>query len=71
MFTTMLSGWTWGSIVIRIVVSLVIGMIIGIDRGAKRRGGGARTTITVCLGATIVMLKEKYLEENYPERLDI
>ena len=59
MFTTMLSGWTWGSIVIRIVVSLVIGMIIGIDRGAKRRGGGARTTITVCL------------EEIYPERLDI
>ncbi len=71
MFTTMLSGWTWGSIVIRIVVSLVIGMIIGIDRGAKRRGGGARTTITVCLGATMVMLMEQYLEEIYPERLDI
>ncbi len=71
MFTTMLSGWTWGSIVIRIVVSLVIGMIIGIDRGAKRRGGGARTTITVCLGATMVMLMEQYLEEIYPERIDI
>lgn len=49
----------------------MIGIVIGIDRGAKRRGGGARTTITVCLGATMVMLLEQYLEELYPERLDI
>lgn len=56
---------------IRMAVSLVIGMVIGIDRGAKRRGGGARTTITVCLGATMIMLLEQYLEALYPERLDI
>ena len=71
MFTTKLSEWTWSSILIRIIISLIIGMIIGIDRGAKRRGGGARTTITVCLGATMVMLMEQYLEQLYPERLDI
>ena len=71
MFTTKLSEWTWSSVLIRIIISLVIGMIIGIDRGAKRRGGGARTTITVCLGATMVMLIEQYLEQLYPERLDI
>lgn len=71
MFTTRLSEWTWSSILIRIVISLAVGMIIGIDRGAKRRGGGARTTITVCLGATMVMLIEQYLEQLYPERLDI
>lgn len=53
------------------LVSLVIGIVIGIDRGAKRRGGGARTTITVCLGAAMVMLLEQYLEALYPERLDI
>ncbi|MDE7476620.1 MAG: MgtC/SapB family protein, partial [Lachnospiraceae bacterium] len=41
------------------------------DRGAKRRGGGARTKITVCLGAAMVMLMEQYIEELYPERLDI
>ncbi len=40
-------------------------------QGVKRRGGGARTMITVCLGATMVMLLEQYLEELYPERLDI
>ena len=71
MFTTKFSEWTWSSILIRIIISLIIGMVIGIDRGATRRGGGARTTITVCLGATMVMLIEQYLEQLYPERLDI
>lgn len=71
MFTKGFSEWTWENILIRIIVSLVIGMVIGIDRGVKRRGGGARTTITVCLGATMVMLIEQYLETLYPERLDI
>lgn len=71
MFTTILSEWTWYNILIRIIISLIIGAIIGIDRGAKRRGGGARTTITVCMGAAMVMLMEQYLEVLYPERLDI
>ena len=71
MLTLLFSDWNWGNILIRMIVSLVIGMIIGIDRGAKRRGGGARTTITVCLGATMVMLLEQYLEALYPGRLDI
>lgn len=71
MFTTGFSEWTWYNIFIRIIISLVTGAIIGIDRGAKRRGGGARTTITVCLGATMVMLMEQYLEVLYPGRLDI
>lgn len=71
MFTTGFSEWTYGNIIIRIIISLIIGIAIGIDRGAKRRGGGARTTVTVCLGATMVMLMEQYLEELYPERLDI
>lgn len=71
MFTTRFSEWTFGTIIFRIIVSLVVGIVIGIDRGVKRRGGGARTMITVCLGATMVMLLEQYLEEIYPERLDI
>ena len=71
MFSTRFSDWTWQNLFIRIIGSLVIGIVIGIDRGAKRRGGGARTTITVCLGATMVMLLEQYLEELYPGRLAI
>ncbi|MBO5031145.1 MAG: MgtC/SapB family protein [Lachnospiraceae bacterium] len=71
MFTKVFSEWTWQNILIRILTALVLGMVIGIDRGVKRRGGGARTTITVCLGAAMVMLIEQYLEELYPERFDI
>lgn len=71
MFTLSFSDFTWSNIVIRMIVSLVLGAVIGIDRGAKRRGGGARTTITVCLGASMVMLLEQYLEALYPGRLDI
>lgn len=71
MFTTYFSEWTWSTIIIRIIVSMVIGIVIGIDRGVKRRGGGARTMITVCMGASMVMLMEQYLEELYPQRLDI
>ena len=71
MFTLLFSDWTWGNILIRMIVSLVLGGIIGIDRGVKRRGGGARTAITVCLGASMVMLLEQYLEALYPGRLDI
>ena len=67
MFTLIFSEWTWINIVFRMVLSLAVGMVIGIDRGAKRRGGGARTTITVCLGSTMVMLLEQYLEALYPD----
>lgn len=71
MFTNLFSEWTCLSILIRIMTSLAVGMIIGIDRGAKRRGGGARTTITVCLGATMIMLIEQYIEQVYPGRIDV
>lgn len=71
MLTLLFSEWTWSNIVIRMIISLVIGMVTGIDRGVKRRGGGARATITVCLGASMVMLLEQYLEALYPEQLDI
>lgn len=71
MFFTGFSEWTGLNVLIRIVVSLVIGTVIGIDRGAKRRGGGARTTISVCLGATMVMLLEQYMEQIYGSDVDI
>lgn len=65
------SIWTPGNVMIRILVSMVLGVLIGIDRGAKRRGGGARTTTTVCLGATLVMLLEQYLMQNFPGMTDM
>lgn len=71
MFTLSFSDWTWSNIMIRMLISLVLGTVIGIDRGAKRRGGGARTTITVCLGSSMVMFLEQYLQVLYPGQLDI
>ena len=49
MFFTGLTEWTPGNLILRIVVSLILGSLIGIDRGAKKRGGGARTDAAVCL----------------------
>lgn len=71
MFWKDFSIWTPENVMIRILVSVVLGVIIGIDRGVKRRGGGARTTTTVCLGATLVMLLEQYLGLIFPEMIDM
>ena len=66
MIWTDFSSWTPENVLIRIVVSMLLGVFIGIDRGVKRRGGGARTTTTVCLGATLVMLLEQYVQQMFP-----
>ncbi len=71
MFFTAFSNWTPQNLIIRIMVSVVLGAAIGIDRGAKRRGGGARTTTTVCIGATLVMLMEQYLMQCFPDMADM
>lgn len=60
------SEWTVQNTIIKVLVSMVLGIVIGIDRGVKRRGGGARTTMTVCLGATMVMLTEQYIQILFP-----
>lgn len=70
MFFMDLSEWNMENIIIRIMISTLLGVIIGIDRGVKRRGGGARTTTTVCLGATLVMLTEQYLMQVIPGATD-
>ena len=66
MFVKELTQWNMANVLIRILMSMVLGAIIGIDRGAKKRGGGARTTMTVCLGATMVMLIEQFFQYTYP-----
>lgn len=71
MFFTAFSNWTPQNVIIRIIVSVILGAAIGIDRGAKRRGGGARTTTTVCIGATLVMLMEQYLMQCFPGMADM
>ncbi|MCI5619957.1 MAG: MgtC/SapB family protein [Lachnospiraceae bacterium] len=60
------SEWNMQNILIRIIVSTVIGTIIGFDRGMKHRGAGTKTITVVCLGATLVMLTEQYIQFNFP-----
>ena len=71
MFFTGLTEWTPRNLILRIVVSLILGSLIGIDRGAKKRGGGARTDAAVCLGATLVMMTAQYIELVFPGKADM
>lgn len=71
MFFTSLTEWTPGNLFLRIVVSLALGALIGIDRGAKKRGGGARTDAAVCLGSALVMMTAQYMEITFPGRTDM
>lgn len=71
MFFTSLTEWTPGNVLIRILTALVLGGAIGIDRGVKRRGGGARTDAAVCLGAAIVMLTAQYMSLLFPGTVNL
>ncbi len=71
MFFTSLTEWTAGNVMIRILTALVLGGAIGIDRGVKRRGGGARTDAAVCLGAALVMLTAQYMTLHFPDTVNL
>lgn len=71
MFITSLTEWTAGNVLIRILAALLLGGVIGIDRGVKRRGGGARTDSAVCLGAALVMITAQYMYIIFPEKMDV
>ena len=60
------SEWNIQNLIIRVVVSMILGGIIGLDRGMKHRGAGTKTMTVVCLGATLVMLTEQYIQVNFP-----
>ena len=71
MFFLSLTEWTLRSLILRIVLALVLGSVIGIDRGAKKRGGGARMDAAVCLGAATVMLTAQYMYRAFPGAVDL
>ena len=71
MFLIDVSAWSLKNVIIRLLTATVLGGVIGIDRGAKRRGGGARTDAVVCLGAALIMMTGQYIEVLYPGLSDI
>lgn len=58
--------WTIENMIIRVIVATVLGGVIGLDRGMKHRGAGTKTITIVCLGSTLVMLTEQYIQINFP-----
>jgi putative Mg2+ transporter-C (MgtC) family protein len=64
---TKLTGLEWlqginiWSIIVRLVISVLIGGIIGLERAFKHRAAGFRTHILVCVGATVAMLTNEYI----------
>ncbi len=52
-------------ILTKLVLALVCGGILGIERERKKRPAGFRTYMLVCLGATLVMMTNQYIYEQY------
>ena len=47
---------TWEDIALRLALTLVAGALIGFNREAHGRAAGLRTTILVCLAASVAMI---------------
>ena len=71
MFFVSLTEWSLRNVLLRMAAALLPGGLIGIDRGAKKRGGGARTDAAVCLGAAMVMMTAQYMDIVFPGSTDI
>ena len=60
------AAWNIQNILIRVIMAAILGGVVGLDRGMKHRGAGTKTITVVCLGATLVMLTEQYIQINFP-----
>ncbi len=58
-------------VLFQLFLSLILGGIIGIDRELKRKPGGLRTHILICMGATFIMIisKKATLGSGDPSRI--
>lgn len=52
---------TWTDIAIRLALTMLAGAIIGLNRGARGHAAGFRTTILVCLAASVAMIQANIL----------
>lgn len=51
----------WGEIALRLFLTVVAGGIIGLDRGTRGHAAGLRTSILVCLAASVAMIQANLL----------
>src|ERR1700749_4696310 len=52
---------TLADVVIRVLCTLIAGGVIGYNRGEHGKAAGLRTTLLVCLAASLAMLQVNYL----------
>ncbi|HTV36346.1 MAG TPA: MgtC/SapB family protein, partial [Xanthobacteraceae bacterium] len=52
---------TWVDLAVRILCTLIAGAVIGYDRRESGKAAGLRTTMLVCLAASVAMLQMNYL----------
>lgn len=53
------------SVCIRLFLAVILGGAIGFERGRTGRPAGLRTHIIVCLGATLAMMTNQYVNQLY------
>lgn len=53
------------TIILRLTLAVVLGGIIGFERGRSGRPAGLRTHILVCLGATLAMMTNQYIFQEW------
>jgi len=59
--TAMSVGLGWTDITIRLALTILVGIVIGYDRSAHGRAAGMRTTVLVCLAASVAMIQVNLL----------
>jgi putative Mg2+ transporter-C (MgtC) family protein len=52
---------TLSDVILRLVCTLIAGAVIGYNRGERGKAAGLRTTLLVCLAASVAMLQVNYL----------
>jgi putative Mg2+ transporter-C (MgtC) family protein len=61
---------TWQEIGLRVTLTVVAGMLIGLNRGEHGRPAGMRTTLLVCLAASLAMIQANLLLGTAGRRSD-
>src|SRR5262245_17803793 len=56
MLETMTPELGWPDILLRLALTVVVGVLIGYDRSEQGKAAGMRTTLLVCLAASVAMI---------------
>jgi putative Mg2+ transporter-C (MgtC) family protein len=52
---------SWTNVAVRLVLTVLVGIVIGYDRSAHGKAAGMRTTVLVCLAASVAMIQANLL----------